>query len=394
MGVLTDRVDRNDPTFVANRGVDARAAGRARRAAGDRPRRWWRALHRAPPGPGQAHRPRAHRSAARPRLPLPRALAARRLGQRLHRRRQPRDRHRHRAGHRVRHLGQRSHRQGRHLQPVHLEEVVPRLRHRVRQPHADDPVGRVRRRRPADPVGDLPARRSQLPRPHPAQRSGHPHHRPGVRQLHGRRRLRARAVRPRRDGQGRRQGVPRRSAAREDGHRRRGHRRGAGRSRDARPHEWPRRPPRRRRDGLHPHRARHRAPPRVAQARPVTAHRPPGCAPLRRGRSPGPRAGRPPPGLRPPGRAGPRARRLGLRRVQAAVRAEPRDRLGRAVGLPGRRPRQRPGRAVQRGERQGHPVHPAGQPGRRAAALPAEHHGLHGRAGVRAARAWSRTARR
>ena len=51
-----------------------------------------------------------------------------------------------------------------------------------------------------------------------------------------------------------------------------------------------------------------------------------------------------------------------------------------------RHPRQRAGRAVQRGGPEGDAVHPAGQPDRRTAAVPAQHHRLHGRRGVRAGR--------
>ena len=61
---------------------------------------------------------------------------------------------------------------------------------------------RVRRRRSAQPEGDLHPRRGALPRPHPALRGRNPHARRGVRQLHGRRRVRPRHVRPRHHGQG------------------------------------------------------------------------------------------------------------------------------------------------------------------------------------------------
>ena len=44
--------------------------------------------------------------------------------------------------------------------------------------------------------------------------------------------------------------------------------------------------------------------------------------------------------------------------------------------------------------REGGPLHPALQPDRRAAAVPAEHHRLHGRPGLRGRRASSRRARR
>ena len=59
---------------------------------------------------------------------------------------------------------------------------------------------------------------------------------------------------------------------------------------------------------------------------------------------------------------------------------------GSAARLPDRRARQRARRAVRRGVGEGGAVHPARQPERHAAALPAEHHRLHGRQGVRAAR--------
>ena len=61
-------------------------------------------------------------------------------------------------------------------------------------------------------------------------------------------------------------------------------------------------------------------------------------------------------------------------------------RLGPAARLSGRGARQPPRRAVQRGGQEGHRVHPAGQPDRHPAGLPAEHHRLHGRHRVRAGR--------
>ena len=75
-----------------------------------------------------------------------------------------------------------------------------------------------------------------------------------------------------------------------------------------------------------------------------------------------------------------------LRRVQAALRQLPGHRVGEDPRPPDRHPRQRPGRAVLRGGTEGHAVHPARQPGRRTPALPAQHHRLHGRQGVRAGR--------
>ena len=85
-----------------------------------------------------------------------------------------------------------------------------------------------------------------LPRDHPPLGGAHPDHLPGVRQLDRRRRLRARHVRLRRDGEGRRQGLPRRSAAGEDGDPRGRRRGGARRRRDAQPHLGRLRLPRRR----------------------------------------------------------------------------------------------------------------------------------------------------
>ena len=55
-------------------------------------------------------------------------------------------------------------------------------------------------------------------------------------------------------------------------------------------------------------------------------------------------------------------------------------------GYPVGDPRQRPGRAVHGRVQEGDRVHPAGQPDRHAAGVPAEHHRLHGRAGLRAGR--------
>ena len=69
-------------------------------------------------------------------------------------------------------------------------------------------------------------------------------------------------------------------------------------------------------------------------------------------------------------------------------------RLGRDPRLPGRHPGQRPRRAVQRRGEEGDRVHPPRQPDRHAAAVPPEHHRLHGRQGLRAAAGSSRTAPR
>ena len=73
-------------------------------------------------------------------------------------------------------------------------------------------------------------------------------------------------------------------------------------------------------------------------------------------------------------------------RVQAALRHQHRHRLGLHPRLPGRHPRQHSRRAVHRRVQEGNGIHPAGQPDRHAAGLPAERHRLHGRHRVRAGR--------
>ena len=80
------------------------------------------------------------------------------------------------------------------------------------------------------------------------------------------------------------------------------------------------------------------------------------------------------------------ARRLPLRRVQAALRHRADHRLGVAARLSDRRPRQRARRAVLGGGAEGRAVHPARQPARRPAAVHPQHDRLHGRQGVRAGR--------
>ena len=91
---------------------------------------------------------------------------------------------------------------------------------------------------------------------------------------------------------------------------------------------------------------------------------------------------RPARGHRPASSTAPR-----LRRVQAALRHVASSPAGRAlhgypVGILANAQR----RALQRGGAEGDAVHPARQPDRHPAALPAEHHRLHGRQGVRAGR--------
>ena len=183
------------------------------------------------------------------------------------------------------------------------------------------------------------------------------------------------------------QGVPGRAAAGQDGHRRGVRRRVARRRRHARAPVRAGRLPRRRRARRAADRPVDRG--QAQLARPRSPGRPGTAAPraaLQRGRAARHRARGPEGAVRPARGHRPDRRRLGLRRVQAAVREQPGDRLGRAARVPGRHPGQRARRAVQRGIAEGRPVHPAGQPGRRAAAVPAEHHRLHGRQPLRAGR--------
>ena len=219
--------------------------------------------------------------------------------------------------------------------------------------------------------------------------------RAGLRQLHRRRRLRARHVRLHGDGQGAGQGVPRRPAAGEDGDRRGVRRRVARRRRDARPDlaAWPTTSPRTSatRSGSAAGSWRGST---GARRSPLAARRPSlGRAGRRPRRAARPDPDRPQGAVRPARGDRPDLRR-GLRRptasvvrrVQAALRLVARHRLGQAARPADRHPRQRAGRAVQRGGAEGDAVHPARQPGRHPAAVPAQHHRLHGRQGVRAGR--------
>ncbi len=140
------------------------------------------------------------------------------------------------------------------------------------------------------------------------------------------------------------------------------------------------------------HRPPDRRPPRLAQAGP-RAGRARDRPALRRGRTARHRPRGPEDPLRPARGHRPDRRRVGLRRVQAALRHQPRHRLGGPARLPDRRPGQRPRRAVRAGVAKGRAVHPAREPDRHAAALPAEHHRLHGRQASTSRAASSSTAR-
>ena len=175
MSRFRSTLDPASEQFAANRDGDARRAAGARRRA--RARRW--------PGGGEKyvdrHRQRG-KLLARERIELlldpdsavPRAVAAGRLGQRLRRRRQRGHRHRRRRGRRVRDHRQRPDGARRREQPVDAEEDAARDGDRAGEPAAADQPGRVRRRGPAHPEGDLHPGRRDLPRPDPAVGRGHP----------------------------------------------------------------------------------------------------------------------------------------------------------------------------------------------------------------------------
>ena len=314
-------------------------AGRARRRARQGARWRRRQVRRAPSRARQAHRARTHRAAGRPRLAVPGAEPARRVRHRFRRRRQ-RGR-RYRGGQRGRvHAGrQRPDGQGRHQQSVDAEEGVAGQPDRDGEPAAGGVAGGVRRRRPADAEGDLHSRRADVPGSDPAVGGRHPHHRAGVRKLDRGRRLHPRDVGSRGDDQGTLEGVPGRPAAGEDGHRRGVRRRGAWRCRDARPHFGFGRLFRGRRTRRDQDRAADRGPAELAQAGADTGpgHR----AAVRRRGAARHRALRPAGAVR--SARGDRAhrRRLGVRRVQGALRRLAGDRMGHAVRLPDRHPCQR-----------------------------------------------------
>ncbi len=240
------------------------------------------------------------------------------------------------------------------------------------------------RRRPPHPGRPLRARRQHLPGADPALGPGHPDGRARVRQLDRRRRLRARHVRPLGDGRPAGQGLPRRASAGQDGDRRGGRRRVARWSGHAltglgsEPTTSPS--------------TSSTASGSAARSSPTSTGASAGPAPSRPADEPRRRCrraarhrvGRPPGAVRPEGGDRPRRRRLAVRRVQGGVRHVARLRLGVHPRLPGRHPRQRPGRAVHGRVEEGHGVHPAGQPDRHPAGVPAERHRLHGRQGLRA----------
>ncbi len=112
---------------------------------------------------------------------------------------------------------------------------------------------------------------------------------------------------------------------------------------------------------------------------------------LRPRRDPRHRVGRPQGAVPRPRGARPGGGRLRVRRVQAQLRTQPGHRLRPSARLLGRHPGQRSGGPPQRGRQQGGPVHPAGQPGRHAAAVRPERHRVHGRAPNTSSGAWSST---
>ena len=344
-------------------GGHARQAPRPRRRAGEGGRGRRPQVRRTPPSAGQTARPGADRAAGRPRLALPRAVPARGLGRPT----SPS------AASVVTGIGvvegvecvitaNDPTVRGGSSNPWTLRKSLRAAGHRPGEPAAADQPDRVRRGRPAHAEGDLHPGRPGVPRPDQAVGRRDPDDRPGLRQLDGRRRVRPRHERPRRHGQGPRQGLPRRAAAGQDGHRRGVRRRVARRRRDARPRLRARRLPGRRRARRPPDRP-------TRSSRRLNWHKPGGAGPVD---ARAPRydedelLGIVPEDLQDPVRPArgdrPDRRRQRVRRVQAALRRQPGHRLGRPARLPDRHPRQRQGRAVQRGGAEGRAVHPARQP--------------------------------
>ncbi len=117
MDTLPSHIDPTSEPFRTNSARMERLVSELARAPARRARGRRRQIPRAASRAGQAPGPRAHRAAARSRLAVPRALAARRLGHVRQRGAGGRTRHRHRPrlGARSPHRRQRRDGQGRHL---------------------------------------------------------------------------------------------------------------------------------------------------------------------------------------------------------------------------------------------------------------------------------------
>ena len=247
--------------------------------------------------------------------------------------------------------------------------------------------GRFRRGVPAAAGRGLPRPRplrAHLLQPGAHVGGGHPAARGGDGLVHCGRRLRPGDVRPEHHRAGHGHDLPRRAAAREGRDRRGGHGRGARRRRRARAHLGRRRRARElgraragaaARGGRGP-RPRGRTVARAARARGARLRHRSARGRHSRGRAHALRRAR---GDRPD------RRRLALRRVQAALRRHARVRLRAHLGLSGRDPRQQRHPLLGVGT-QGLALRATGLPAQDPARLPAEHHRLHGREGLRARR--------
>ena len=304
---------------------------------------------------------------ARPRLAVPRALAAGRA-RHVRRRRPGRRRHHgHRARRwpRVRRGGQRRDRQGRHLLPDDGQEAPAGAGGGAAQSAAVHLPRRLRRRLPAQAGRGLPrpgALRPHLLQPGHDERAWHPADRVRDGVVHRRRGLRAGDVG--RSGHRPRPGhhLPGRPAAGEGRDRRGRDRRGARRRPAALPHERRHRPPRGRRPRRAADRPQHRGHPQAAVRSPLgsAADGGPGCRPGRPLRGgPGRRAD---PVRRPRGHRAPR-RRFAVPRVQGRVRRHAGDRVRARARAPGRDCGQQRG-ALRRVGAQGGALHRALRPAR------------------------------
>ncbi len=387
MPVLGSTVDVHSETYLANRAGLLELLETHEQQVALGLRRRWRALRRPPPGTRQAARPRTDRAAARSRLAVPRALPGRSLGQPVPGRGV--DRHRASAssvGRRVRDHRPRSDGARRDDESVHAEEEPARTRDRPRQPAAADQPGRVGRCRPADPGRAVHPRRADLPRPDRSCRRCGSRRSPSCSATRppAARTSRACATTPCSSTARRKVflgGPPlvKMATGEESDDEELGgaamHSRISGSVRLLR----------RRRARLHPHRARDRRRSQLAQARPGAEQ--PVVEPVHD-----------PEEL------------LGIASVDLRVPFDPRDVIARVVdgsrfdeyksqygtslvtgwarlhGYPIGILANARGRAVHGGGEEGDRVHPPRQPDRHPAAVPAEHHRLHGRQGLRAGR--------
>ena len=324
MATLTSSIDPTSETFQANAAVyDGLLKTLRERQAWSMAGGGERMVHaasRARQDPGA----RTHRPADRSAQPVPRAVAARRLGAVRQRGpgRRPRHRHRHDPRRGLHDHRQRRHDQGRLVLQGNHPQARPRAGYRLREPPAGGLSRRLRRRQPR------PGRRG-VSRPGPFRRRllpampdvgrGHSADRGGVRRMHRRRRLYPGAVRRGRDDRGQQQRPSRRTADRQGRHPRDRRSRHAGRRRDAQHRLRRLRSFRARRDGGDRQDPRHRRRAQPRAARPWRHPSRPGAA-VRSRRHPRHRRRGPDAAVRPARDHRAPGRWQRIPRIQAALR--------------------------------------------------------------------------